>query len=55
MQSEIFSFKVENIDWEKDFFNKGIIVLEINEIAFKSGYIYAFLKDALMHISRSKN
>jgi hypothetical protein len=45
------AFKVENIDWERDFFKKDIIVLEINEIAFKSGYIYAFLTDALRHLS----
>lgn len=45
------SFKVENIDWERDIFEKDIIVLEINEIAFKSGYIYAFLNDAFAHIN----
>ena len=44
-------FKVKNIDWERDIIEKDIIVLEINEIAFKSGYIYAFLNDAFTHIN----
>ena len=45
------TYKVENIDWKRDFFDKDIIVLEINEIAFKSGYIDAFLNDALKQIN----
>ena len=45
------SFNVEHIDWKQDFFKKDFIVLEINEIAFKSGYVYAFLNDILNHMS----
>lgn len=45
------SFKVENIDWERDFFTKDVVVLEINEIAFESSYIHDFISDALRHLS----
>ena len=48
------TFKVENIDWERDFFKKDVIVLEINESSFQSGHIMAFLTDALNHLSSDK-
>ncbi|MDA8175392.1 MAG: hypothetical protein M0018_12565, partial [Nitrospiraceae bacterium] len=43
--------RTQYIDWQRDFFDKDAVILEINEAAFSSPYIKAFLDDAVKHLS----
>jgi hypothetical protein len=43
-------FSVEKIDWSRDIFAMDYVVLEINEAAFDSGHVQAFLNDAAKNL-----
>ncbi|MDA8157086.1 MAG: hypothetical protein M0Z52_11670 [Actinomycetota bacterium] len=50
-RAQAIDHRTQTIDWDRDFFSKDAVLLEINEAAFSSPYIKAFLDDAVKHLS----
>jgi alginate O-acetyltransferase complex protein AlgJ len=44
------AFSAGAIDWDKDFFTKDAVVLEINEAGLPIGHVQLFLSEALKHL-----
>jgi alginate O-acetyltransferase complex protein AlgJ len=44
------AYSVDSIQWDRDFFNKDAVVLEINEAGLPIGHVQMFLAEALRHL-----